>query len=142
MKSLKNKQQNSHQTSKICYICIEKFEDKHATDKGYHKVRDHCHYTGGYRGTAHSICKLKYSVPKEIPIVFHNGFNYYYHFIIKEVVEEFEKQFTCLGENTEKYITLKVPVQIEVTRIYNKGEEITKKTCLTDYNLLIPQDLW
>ena len=49
----------------------QKFEDKHATDKGYHKVRDHCHYTGGYRGAAYSICKLKHSVPKEIPTVFH-----------------------------------------------------------------------
>ena len=70
----------------------------------YHKVRDHCHYTREYRGDAHSICNLKYSIPKKIPIVFHNGSNYYYHFIIKELVEEFEKQFTCLEENTEKYI--------------------------------------
>ena len=46
---------------------------------------------------------LNYSVPKKIPIVFHNGSNYYYHFfIIKELGEEFKKQFTCLGENSEK----------------------------------------
>ena len=38
-------------------------------------------------------------------MVFHNESNYDYHFIIKEVAEEFEKQFTCLGENTEKCIT-------------------------------------
>ena len=36
--------------------------------KKYLKVKDHCHYTGEYRGAAHSICKLTYSVPKEIPI--------------------------------------------------------------------------
>ena len=29
-----------------------------------HKVRDHCHYTGKYRGTAHNICNLRYKVPK------------------------------------------------------------------------------
>ena len=97
---------------------------------------------GGYRGAAYSICKLKHSVPKEIPTVFHKWFNYCYRFIIKELVEEFEKQFTCLEENTEKYITLKVPIQKEVTRIDKNGEEITKKIYLTDYNLLIPQDLW
>ena len=41
---------------KICYICKEKFENKHLKDKKYRKVRDHCHYTGTYRGAAHSIC--------------------------------------------------------------------------------------
>ena len=46
---------------------------------------DHCHYTGEYIGAAHNICNLKYSVPKEIPIAFHNGSNYDYHFIIKEL---------------------------------------------------------
>ena len=39
-------------------------------------------------------------------IIFYNGSSYYYHFIIKKLAEEFEKQFTCFGENTEKYITL------------------------------------
>ena len=49
---------------------------------------DHCDYTGEYRGAAHSICNLKYSVRKKIPIVLHNGCNYDYHFIIKELAEE------------------------------------------------------
>ena len=35
----------------------------------------------------HIIFNLKYSVPKEIPIVFHNGSNYDYHFMIKELAE-------------------------------------------------------
>ena len=39
-------------------------------------VRDHCHYTGEYRGAAHNMCNLKYNVPKNIPIVFHNGSNH------------------------------------------------------------------
>ena len=47
------------------------------------KVRDHCHYTGEYRGSLHSLCNLKYRVPKKIPITYHNGSNYDYHFIIK-----------------------------------------------------------
>ena len=38
-----------------------------------------------YKGAVHSICNLKHSVSKKIPIVFHNGFNYDYHFIIKKV---------------------------------------------------------
>ena len=58
-------------------------------------------------------------------IAFHNGSNFDYHFIIKELAEEFEKQFTCLRENTEKYITFKVSIEKEVTRIDKNGEEIT-----------------
>ena len=79
------------------------------SDKKHHKVRDHCHCTGKYRGAAHNICNLKYKVPKEIPVIFHNGSTYDYHFIIKELVKEFEGNFDCLGENTEKYITFSVP---------------------------------
>ena len=86
-------------------------------DKKYRKVRDHFHYTGEYRGAAHSTCNLKYSVPKRIPIVFHNASKYDYHFIIKELAEEFKKQLTCLGENIEKYITFTVPIEKKLTRI-------------------------
>ena len=69
-----------------------------------------------------SICNLKYSVPKRIRTVFHNGSNYDYHFIIKESSEEFLKKFTCLGEKTEKYITFTVPIEKEVARINKNGD--------------------
>ena len=69
--------------------CQEKIENKYLIDKKYRKVRNHCHYTGEFKGVAHSICNLKYSVPKKIPIVFHNESNYDYHFIIKELAEKF-----------------------------------------------------
>ena len=49
------------------------------------KVRDHCHYTRKYRGAAHSSCNLNYKILKEIPVVFHNGSTYDYHFIIKQL---------------------------------------------------------
>ena len=48
----------SYENAKICYICKEKFENKSLKDKNYRKVRDYCHYTGEYRGAAHSICNL------------------------------------------------------------------------------------
>ena len=48
MKLIANKQLKSYEMQ------IEKFEDKK-----YLKIRDRCHYTGEYRGTAHSICSLK-----------------------------------------------------------------------------------
>ena len=51
---------------------------------------------------AHNRCDLKNSVPKKIVIAFHNISNYVYHFMIKELAEEFEKQLSSLGESTEK----------------------------------------
>ena len=62
-------------------------------------------------------------------MVFHNGSNYDYYFIIKQLTEELQKQFTFLMENTEKYITFKAPIEKEVRKIDKKGEEITKYIC-------------
>ena len=76
MKLLTKEQQESHENAKVCYICKEKFEIKYLKVKKYCKVRDHCHYTEKYRGAAHSICNLKYNIPKKISIVFHKGSNY------------------------------------------------------------------
>ena len=75
------------------------------------KVRDHCHYTGKYRGAAHSKCDLNYARTKSTRTVFHNGSTYDYHFIIKQIAREFKGNFECLGENTEKYITFSVPIK-------------------------------
>ena len=57
------------------------------TIKARKKMRDHCHYTGKFRGAAHSACNLRYKISKEIPIVFHNGSTYDYHFVIKKIVK-------------------------------------------------------
>ena len=103
----------------ICYICKKEFDK---CDKKHYKVRDHCHYTGKYRGAAHNICNFRYKIPKEIPAVFHNASTYDYHFIIKELVKEFDGNFECLRENTEKYITFSVPIK---KKIENKDIEIT-----------------
>ena len=126
MISLTIKEEIYHNKQKICYICKKKINKN---DKKQQKVRDHCHYTGKYRGAAHNICNLRYKVPKEIPVVFHNGSTYDYHFIIKELVKEFEGNFECLGENTEKYITFSVSLK---KKIENKNIEITYKTQFID----------
>ena len=85
----------------MCYICKKRFTNDNK------KVRDHCHFTGRYKGAAHNNCNMNYKISKNILVVFHNGSTYYYHFIIKELAKEFEGQFECLGENTEKYISEK-----------------------------------
>ena len=118
---LTTKEEIYHNKQKLCYICKKEFD---LNDKKNYKVRDHCHYTGKHRGAAHNICNLRYKIPKEIPIVFHNGSTYDYHFIIKELVKEFEGNFECLGDNMEKYITSSAPIK---KKIENKNIEITCK---------------
>ena len=105
---LTNEENKSYERQKVCYICKKEFrydENEKSEFKLYHKVRDHCYYTGKYRGAAHSICKLKYEVPKEISVVIDS------HFIIKQLAEELRRQFECIGENAEKYITFSVPIK-------------------------------
>ena len=98
MLPLTTEEKTYHNEQKICYICKKEFD---TNDKKHYKVRDHCHYTGKYRGAAHNICNLRYKLPKEIPVVFHKGSTYDYHFTIKELVKEFDGNIECLGENTE-----------------------------------------
>ena len=62
-------------------------ENDKNTFKLYHKVRDHCYYTGKFRGAAHSICNLRYKTPKEILVVFHDGSIYDYHFVINNLAK-------------------------------------------------------
>ena len=120
---------------KFCYICKKEFD---TIDNKNYKVRDHCHYTGKYRAAAHNICNLRYKVSKEIPVVFHNGSTYDYHFIVKELIKELEGNFDFLGENTEKYITFSVPLK---KKIENKNLEITYKIKFIDSFRFMPLSL-
>ena len=60
-----------------CWICGEAL--------GNDRVRDHCHYTGHYRGAAHNSCNLKYKQPKSISMFFHNLSGYDSHLFIKKL---------------------------------------------------------
>ena len=117
-----NKFYEEQEKSHICQkeFCYDKNEKKKF--KIYQKVRDHCHYTGKFRGAAHSICNLNYKVPKENAIKIHNVSTYDYHFLIKELAEDSKGESECFGENTEKYITFSVPIKKE----HDNGKTITQ----------------
>ena len=68
-------------------------------------------------------------MPKNIPVIFHNRSTNDYHFIIKELANEFDGNFECLGENTERYITFSVPIK---KKIENKNIDITYKIKFID----------
>ena len=65
MTPLTKEEEEDYNNQKVCHICKKEFIDD--------KVRDHCHYTGKYRGAAHNTCNLRYKIPKNIPVIFHNG---------------------------------------------------------------------
>ena len=123
---LTKEEKNWQNDQKTCYMCKRIFKAGDAIKK-YHEVKDHCHYPGKYRSATHNICNLRCKKPKEIPVVFHNGSTYDYHFIIKELAEEFEGEFECLGENTEKYISFSVPIKSEITKNDKDGNDKTTK---------------
>ena len=110
---LTKKEEKKHNKQKVCYICKKEFNTDDS-DKKHHKVNDHCHYTGKYRDAAHNICNLRYRIPKEIPVLFHNGSAYYYHFIIKKLIKKIDGNLECLGKNAEKYTMFSVPLKKEI----------------------------
>ena len=102
-----------------CWICGEEL--------GNDRVRDHCHYTGCYRGAAHNSCNLKYSKPKGVPVFFHNLTNYDSHLFIKKLGSSNEKEnIECIPNNEEKYITF--TKNIIVGQYTNKKGEVKDKT--------------
>ena len=89
-----------------CWICNEEFDDT-ADEKGYKKnkkVKDHCHYTGRFRGAAHNSCNLNYKKPNFIPVVFHNLSGYDSHLFIKNLGFT-DGTIDCIPNNEEKYIS-------------------------------------
>ncbi|XP_060072716.1 uncharacterized protein LOC132552555 [Ylistrum balloti] len=81
-----------------CWICQGEFS------KDDKKVRDHCHFTGKYRGAAHNSCNLQYKKPKFTPVVFHNLSGYDNHLFVKNLGKT-EGNINCIPNNEEKYIS-------------------------------------
>ena len=98
-----------------CWICEKKLnlEDR---------VRDHCHYTGRYRGAAHNKCNLKYSKPNNISVFFHNLTGYDSHLFIKKLGVT-KGNIDCIPNNEENYISFSKTI---VTGEYKNKREETK----------------
>ena len=91
-----------------CWICKGEFDDK---NKNKEKVKDHCHYTGRYRGAAHNECNLNYRKPNFTPVVFHNLSGYDSHLFIKNLGFS-EGNIDCIPNNEEKYISFSKKIQV------------------------------
>ena len=73
------KEMDRYKRSERCHICFKPFKEDSP------KVRDHCHYTGRYRGPIHMKCNLQHKIPSYIPIIFHNLSGYDAYLFIKEL---------------------------------------------------------
>ena len=84
-------------------------------------------------------------MPDEISAVFHNGANYDYRFIMKDLANQFKGKFECLGENKEKYKTFSVPIEREIKKIDKDGSEgittLSYKIKFIDIARFIPSSL-
>ena len=112
MTPLTRKEQKENDNSKECFICKNKFiyNKKNKYYKNLMSVMDHDHYTGKYRGAAHSVCNLRYKTQEDIPVVIHNGSNYDFHLIITELAKGFRSEIHCIPEDKEKYKTFSIPI--------------------------------
>ena len=97
-----------------CHICDQQYTDKDI------RVRDHCHITGRFRGSAHQDCNLKLRIKPDnikIPVIFHNLRGYDSHFIMQQIGEiakkhayknkrgeECHMNINCIPNNMEKYL--------------------------------------
>ena len=104
------KDEEDFQKSKKCWICQKRYKANE------NPVRDHCHITRKYRGSAHNTCNLRLQISPEkikIPVIFHNLKGYDGHLIIEgmgDIIKEKEEPLNIdvIASNTEKYITFTI----------------------------------
>ena len=118
MQPLIKSQLKEYKRATKCHICFKPFGEKG-------KVRDHCHYSGLYRGAAHFSCSLQYKIPSYIPVVFHNLAGYDAHLFIRELAT-YTTGMGVIAKNIEDYISFSVKVEVD-KYIDKEGNEKTKE---------------
>ena len=97
-----------------CWICEKDF------NLGEKRVRDHCHFSGVFRGAAHESCNLNFRKPKLTPVFFHNLTGYDAHLFVKNL-GKIEGDITCIPNNEEKYISFSKKILLG-TRLNDQGK--------------------
>ncbi|XP_078032837.1 uncharacterized protein LOC144467773 [Augochlora pura] len=102
MTPLTDTQTSNFHTATHCHVCEKPFgvDDE--------RVRDHCHFTGVYRGPAHKDCNLNYRSSYVIPVIFHNLSGYDAHFIIEKLTKEAKNNINVIPLTKERYISFTI----------------------------------
>ena len=98
---ISKKEQTDFENAKSCHICTKEYNNKGVP------VRDHCHVTGKYRGSAHTNCNLSYRLTNKIYVIFHNLRGYDSHLIMQEI-GKFNKDINVIPNNMEKYMAFMI----------------------------------
>ena len=118
-------EQISFDKAETCHICKKEL----LTDK----VRDHCHFTGQYRGAAHNSCNLQCRKPMILPVIFHNLQGYDAHLFIKQLAC-LPGELNCIPSTEEKYISLSKKIKVDEYKSRRTGETVS---LYFEYDLLI-----
>ena len=105
-------EQKSFDEAETCHICKKEL----LTDK----VRDHCHFTGQYRGAAHNSCNLQCRKPMILPVIFHNLQGYDAHLFIKQLAR-LPGDLNCIPSTEEKYISFSKSIKVDEYRSNKSG---------------------
>ena len=109
--NLTKEEEKDFQSASFCHICEEELSIDKKTNK-IDKVRDHCHFTGKYRGAAHNQCNLLCRKPLILPVIFHNLQVYDAHLFIKKL-GRVQGDLFSIPSTEEKYITFSKFIPID-----------------------------
>ena len=114
-----------YDSEKKCFACGEEFTFGH--EKG-HKVRDHCHFTGKFRGVLHNACNLRAKRVWRIPIFLHNLSSFDSHLFVKELSDNGDTNVNAIPENEQRYISFQKDRYFKVAKM--GGDEFTRAVSL------------
>ena len=113
---LTKQEQISFDKAETCYICKKEL----LTDK----VRDHCHFTGQYRGAVQNSCNLQCRKPMILPVIFHNLQGYDAHLFIKQLAC-LPGELNCIPSTEEKYISFSKKIKVDEYKSKRAGETVS-----------------
>jgi hypothetical protein len=148
-KIITDKDKVAYNNATDCHICEKELNGD--------KVWDHCHITGKYRGAAHNECNLKYKIPRQIPVVFHNLRGYDSHLLVQQFGKFPDDDISVIPNNMEKYMSITLgrfrfidsfqfmPASLDVlvkntTKFYHTESEIKENVDLLKQKGVYPYD--
>ena len=113
---LTKQEQASFDKAETCHICSKELLND--------KVRDHCHFTGQYRGAAHNSCNFQCRKPLILPVIFHNLQGYDAHLFIKQL-SGLPGELKCIPSTEEKYISFSKKIKVDEYKSRKTGEIVS-----------------